>query len=297
MTVKLPNFFILGAPKCGTTSLAAWLGEHENIYISPVKEPNYFNTDVKLVGRMSDGEYRSLFRGATSIHQAIGEATTGYLRSTVAIGRILEHIPDARFIVCVRNPVDMAVSFHGEMVKSGIETETDFSAAWDLQEARCRGRQVPRLCLHKEDLLYGPICKVGEQVERVVRLVGMERVLLVVLDDMKVDPKREYRRVLDFLKVRDDGRSHFPVENQALSLPLRVAGALRAAQLVKRKLRLRRQTGGVTVVRRLFGRTDGKPELPVSLQHELVEYFRADIEKLEKILGRDLGGWLTGRNA
>ncbi len=148
---RLPNFFILGAPKCGTTSLASWLGEHENIYMSPVKEPNYFNTDVRIIGRLTDWEYQALFRGACEKHMAVGEATTGYLRSRVAVERILDAVSDARFIVCIRKPIEMAISYHGELVKSGIETETDFETAWRLQEIRRRGVRTPPLCLHKEE--------------------------------------------------------------------------------------------------------------------------------------------------
>ena len=188
----------------------------------------------------------------------------------------------------------MAVSFHGEMVKSGIETETDFRTAWGLQESRRQGIQVPRLCAHKEDLLYGPVCKVGEQVERVVGQVGLDRVLVIVLDDMKVDPRREYRRTLEFLGVPDDGRSHFPIENQALYLPTYLATSLRVADLVKRKLKIRRKTGVVTLVRQLLGRSGARQELTSDLREELTEYFRADVEKLAAIIGRDLSAWLTG---
>jgi hypothetical protein len=76
--VKTPNFFILGAPKCGTTSLAAWLAAHPAVYMSPLKEPAYFAADLK-VDRPGPQEYRALFSAAGDIHLAVGEASTCYL--------------------------------------------------------------------------------------------------------------------------------------------------------------------------------------------------------------------------
>jgi len=89
--MKKPNFFILGAPKCGTTSLAMWLSEHPNIFMCPIKEPHYFNTDgLQRIKTLE--QYESLFTDAKPEHVAVGEASTHYLYSKEAVPRILENL-------------------------------------------------------------------------------------------------------------------------------------------------------------------------------------------------------------
>jgi hypothetical protein len=92
--MRKPNFFILGAPKCGTTSLWSWLRAHQDIFMSYVKEPNFFNSDDNLgISNLTD--YEELFRGASVSHAAVGEASVWYLSSAVAIQNILQYQPEA----------------------------------------------------------------------------------------------------------------------------------------------------------------------------------------------------------
>jgi hypothetical protein len=137
-----PNFFILGAPKCGTTSLARWLGDHPNIFMAPQKEPHFFNTDDRQ-GVTTLVEYEDLFRKAQKEHVAVGEASVWYLSSSQAVNNILEYNPNARFIVMVRNPIEMAQALHGQMLIAGLECVQDFSKAWSLQEERRQGLRLP----------------------------------------------------------------------------------------------------------------------------------------------------------
>ena len=85
-----PNFFILGAPKCGTTSLASWLSDHPHIFIPPIKEPHYFNTDDQHRNIRRRLDYEKLFRGVTEKHIGVGEASVWYLSSEVAVRNILD---------------------------------------------------------------------------------------------------------------------------------------------------------------------------------------------------------------
>lgn len=97
--MKEPNFFIIGAPKCGTTSLAHWLAQHPEVFMSPVKEPHYFSTDFPLTSWRDPDDYHSLFEGADTHHKAVGEASVWYLRSREAVPQIEAHYPGARYIV------------------------------------------------------------------------------------------------------------------------------------------------------------------------------------------------------
>src|SRR5690606_1396816 len=101
------------------------------------------NTDTRIPGRLTKTAYRRLFNAVEHRHRIVGEATTGYLRSRVAVENILLECRDPKFIVCIRNPVEMAYSLHAQRVVEGMESEMDFERAWFLQEERSKGRFLP----------------------------------------------------------------------------------------------------------------------------------------------------------
>ncbi len=290
-----PDFFILGAPKCGTTSLAAWLAGHPRIFVSPVKEPHFFNTDDRR-GVATLGAYEALFRGVTPRHRAVGEASVWYLSSSDAARNILRYRPDARFIVMLRNPMEMAPALHAEMRLSGHESVGDFSQAWRLQEARRQGRCLPAFNWARRRLLYGEVCRLGAQLERLLGMVPASRVLAVVLDDVIEDPRREYLRVLRFLGVDDDGRAEFAAHNTA-KVP-RWPGLARAMFI---SVQIRRRLGitrGLNLWRRAFEinrvQTPRAP-LPPETAALLAGYFAEDVALLGRLLGRDFRHWLARR--
>jgi Sulfotransferase domain len=292
MTTPKPNFFILGAPKCGTTSLAQWLAGHPNIFVSREKEPHFFNTDDRqLIATLNS--YEELFREACSRHIAIGEASVWYLSSSIAVENILRYQPQARFVVMIRNPVEMAPALHAEMALTGHESVLDFGSAWALQTERRLGARLPALCWANRRLQYGDICSLGAQLQRLFLLVSRSRVLPIVLDDVVERPRREYLRVLEFLGVGDDGRSYFPILNKA-----RIARWPRLARILFVFSELKNRTGINTrlrLTRRLFDaniveavRSPPSQEVKAALQ----EYFEPDVALLGRLLNRDFGHWL-----
>jgi hypothetical protein len=291
--MRKPNFFILGAPKCGTTSLARWLSEHPQIFFSTYKEPHFFNTDDRRVVDTL-AYYQSFFDQADSKHLAIGEASVWYLSSSTAVANLQDYSPDAKFIVMLRSPLEMAPSLHSELCFNGDETETDFAAAWRLQEQRRAGRDIPRTCWVPRRLQYGDACMLGRQLERLFVKVPRVRVLPILLDDLKQDPRKEYQRSLAFLGVPDDGRDQFPVHNAAkvrrwpalAQLPTVIMG-------FKRFLGI---SGGLGIWSRIdrANRTDAPRILvPPQMKGELADYFRSDIAVMERLLDRDLNHWLA----
>lgn len=291
--MKKPNFFIIGAPKCGTTSIATWLADHPQIYMSPRKEPHFFNTDEAYILTPNLKQYESLFAGASKHHVAIGEGSVWYLYSRQAISNILEYSKNARFIVCLRNPVEMVYSLHEQQVVSGNEHITDFEKAWRMQEERVRGQAITRWCREPRHLLYGQVCKLGEQLQSVCQYTDPARVLPLVLDDIRKKPRREYLKILAFLGVDDDGRNEFPIFNRAKErrwMFLRKA-VLQAGRL-KQKLGIYRGLGFLTAVDHKNIRVKPRTPLPLELRRELQEYFTVDVENLSNLLGRDLTGWV-----
>jgi Sulfotransferase domain len=288
-----PNFFIIGAPKCATTSLAAWLAEHPNIYMSPTKEPHFFNTDYNRFINSIES-YEHLFEGATDNHRAVGEASVWYLHSSTAVKNILAYNHDAKFIVMLRNPIDMAPSLHEELVFTGREDVKDFAAAWGLQEARREGACLPRMVWEPKYVQYGDSCCLGEQVDRLFKTVPRGRVKVVLLDDLRNDPGGTYHSVLQFLGVDGDHRSHFNTYNQAKSR--RWPALLKMAWVtttIKRALGIEGGLGLWTRVDALNRIERQRPLINSEMRMILRNYFRSDIERLELLIERDLSHWLT----
>lgn len=293
--IRKPNFFIIGAPKCGTTSLASWLSKHPNIYVSPIKEPHFYNTDLNCVKIRDPKEYEQLFRGASEQHMAVGEASVFYLFSQVAVPRIEVEHPDARYIVMVRNPIEMAYSLWEQQVFAGEEHISDFEEAWHLSEERSARRAITRWTREPKLLDYKSVCRLGEQLQRLFNVVPKDRVLVLVLDDIKTDPRSQYLRVLDFLGVPDDGRREFAVHNPAKER--RWPALRRTVQFVlavRRRLGIPRlNTGVLSKLDKLNTRYRPRPPLPRSIRRAMVEYFKDDVRLLGQLIGRDLSHWLN----
>lgn len=292
-----PNFFIIGAPKCGTTSLATWLAGHANIYMSPVKEPGFYSTDIGS-DKITRHEYESLFTMAENNYEAIGEASTSYLFSQVAVPSIEKELPNSRYIVMVRNPVDMAYSFYEQCFFLGYENIKDFAEAWRLSGERAKGYAVTKGYYEPRLLDYKSVCRLGEQLERLFLSVPRERVLVLVLDDVKADPRHEYIKVLEFLGVPDDGRMEFPVKNSAKErrwqwLPNVVSGAGEISARIKKWLGISRTkgTGFLQVINKINTRYRRRTPMTNELRRELIHYFEQDIRLLSRLLDRDLSRW------
>ena len=292
MTVK-PNFFILGAPKCGTTSLAAWLANHPEVFIPGVretalKEPHFFNTDHRNPRRPSRAGYEALFRNADGA-AAVGEASVWYLASHAAVPAILEYNPEARFIACLRNPVPMAYSLHNQQLFTGVEPIRSFRRAWEAQDARARSLLLPRHA-EPQHLQYGAMCSLGSQLARLFEQAPRERVHLVFLDDLARDPVGTFRGVTEFLGVTPQP----PVgetENHAVarrSLLLSRIG--QRVEGLKRALGIERSLGLFEWVERWNRKPQKWAEDP-EMTAELRAYFAPEVELLEKLTERDLSHW------
>jgi Sulfotransferase family len=298
--IRKPNFFIIGAAKCGTTSLTRYLADHPRIFFHqrPHPEPTFFASDLErsLSGwaGWDENRYLFLFRRATSDHVAVGERSTFYIYSHVAVRKILEFNPEAKFILMLRSPVEMAYSAHSEGLYGLSEDEPDFERAWRLQDDRRAGRRIPAGCLEPKGVIYGDLCRLGEQVERLYRTVQREQVLVKTLDDLHENPRALYEAVLAFLGVPSDGRVKFPIynENKALRIPAinRVIARLGRA---KKALGIRDPVYIAHWVRLLNTIEFKRPPLRREFRLELCDYFRDDVKKLSELLGKDLSFWVS----
>ena len=288
-----PNFFILGAPKCGTTSMAAWLSEHPEIFISPVKEPHHFNYDHDYNNFPDRSSYLNLFDAVKERHQAVGEASVFYLFSEVAVREIESVIQEPRYIVMVRNPVEMAYSLHEQQLVAGNEHIESFEAAWEKSDFRLQGEGASVWCREPRLLAYKQVCMLGGQLCRLFKHVPRDRVHVTVMDDLKKDAGREYRRVLRFLGVGDDGRTEFSARNTAKRRRSKWLRRLVKAFIgMKQSLGIYRMgTGLLDGIDRINTDYQDRPPLPDWVREKIAAEFEEDVRLLGCLLDRDLDGW------
>lgn len=291
--MKKPNFFIAGAPKCGTTSLAHWLGEHPQIFMSTPKEPDFYCTDLNKSKVKDKAEYESLFQEATDEHIAVGEASTLYLYSNVAIKNLLNDNLNAKIIICLRNPAEMACSLHGQAVFGGSENIQDFEKAWRAQWQRVKGENIPMSAPEPSLLLYGAVCCLGSQLERLYETVPKEQVQIVFLDDLKKNPQDVYKIILEFLAVPNDGRKTFPALNKAARRRFpRLNRGIKTLRLLNKKNGVLRSGIGIASYLDTVNRAPAKKHyLSDTMKKELVDYFTPEVEKIEELTGRHLYCW------
>ena len=265
--------------------------------MSPVKEPTFYCSDLGN-SKITRREYEMLFCNCGSYHKAIGEASTSYLFSQTAVPAIEKELAEARYIVMLRNPVEMAYSFHEELCVLGSENIKKFSKAWRLSEVRAKGLAVTRWCREPRLLDYKSVCRLGEQVERLYSMVPSERVHVLVLDDIKENPRLEYLNVLNFLGVSDDGKMEYSVKNSAkeqrlpwLQKTVKITGKISENIKERVGIPITRGTGFLQMLKKSNIRYRPRPLLSIEMRKELTCYFKQDILRLSNLLNRDFSGW------
>lgn len=220
-----PNFFIVGAPKCGTTAWHAYLGSHPDIFFSEVKEPNYFATDMPRTRWVSNlRAYESLFKGGSKA-KFIGEASAMYLYSTRAAENIRNYNPDSHILMFLRCQGDFLPSYHHQLLYRFAETIENFETAWRLSGNRPPDT-IPKTCLEPKMLDYAAVADFRTQVGRFLSVFPREKVMVIAFDDWTSNPRATYLKILDFLGLKDDGRTEFPKINEAQSYRVKWLGRL-----------------------------------------------------------------------
>jgi hypothetical protein len=300
-----PDFFIVGAPRCGTTALSTYLAKHPRIGFSRPKETQFFCTDLPGIRfhTADPQEYLKLCFGhcAGQNYLAIGEGSVWNLYSKNAVVNILRFNPKARFIIMVRNPIDLCVALYEKRREMLQEDQPGFEQAWRLEDERQQGRSVPAF-FRKEIGVpgYRDVASLGEQVERAFLLIPEQQRLLIVFDDFVVNTAAVYAQVLAFLGVPHDGRKAFPQinEGQRIRNPrlwaLVWGTMLRAHPLidpVKRTLKVSALNIYPRLSRLFLGRRSERPAIPEALRTEMRAFFDADIKRLSATIERDVSMW------
>jgi hypothetical protein len=302
---RLPDLFIAGAPKCGTTSLYEWLKGHPEVFMARFKEPCYFARDLALEASdyylrygVDRERFLALFAAAGDAKR-VGEASTRYLYSQDAPRLIVDEVPDPRVVVMLRNPVDMIASLHAHKLAGGTEDLENLPDALAAEEDRRQGRRIPRDSNPRLST-YTDRARFGDQLARWFDIVGRERVHVLILEDVIREPDRYFRGLLEFLGVDPTYRpSTFASYNPAHGSQTKLFGAIARSRPVQfavwrllptvvgeeRTLELTRRL----VQSRLFRRpSPGKTGVPVELRRQLEAELAPDVVRLSKLLGQDL---------
>jgi Sulfotransferase family len=195
---RIPDFFIVGEPKSGTTALYEMLRSHPQIFMPELKEPEYFarelhpNLEHDEQHPKTLEEYLELFAPAGSM-QRVGEASVSYLRSRESAARIAQLVPDARIIALFREPATMMRSLHLQRLEDFQETEKDLRKAIDRERHE---RRAPSELWYSTDWV-----EYTEHLRRYHAALGAERVLVLIYDDFRADNAATIRKVLRFLEI------------------------------------------------------------------------------------------------
>jgi hypothetical protein len=298
LAMPFPNFIVIGAARSGTTSLHHYLGQHPQVFMCPVKEPNYFAFDGTFdelrgpgIGYLIENSivdrdaYLNLFgqaRGAA----AIGEVSPRYMIAEGCAGRIYKTIPEARLIAILRHPVERAwASFVGHR-KNGWEKCENFRDAFAAEPARKAAGQS--MGLHFSAGLY------ASRLEPYFDLFGPERIRVVLYDDLVSDPAGLLGDLFGFLQVDANFRADMSFQHNPSGM-IRNSGM---RWFWGRSEDLRRKVRGVMPkpfrdwAYTQISRNQVRTELPASFRAEFTEYFHADILRLSSMIGRNLDHWL-----
>jgi hypothetical protein len=293
-----PDFFIVGAPKCGTTSLHQYLRQHPQVFMPLVKEVKYFGADrqPRHTPKLTLKEYLALFQAAPA-GVRVGEASVGYLRSSTAAKEIAAFSPGAQAIVMLRDPVEVMHALHSELVFLGVEDLPDFSEALAAEPDRKAGRRIPPNINNPRGLFYREAVSFAEQVERYVDALGREHLHVIVFDDFKADTAASVRDTFRFLGVDDSFAPVLDVANPSKVARSRIAqcvlssppGWMRtiARSLVPRTTRKRAYRAAM----RLNARSQARAVMDPDLRRRLTAELAPEVERLSALVERDLTHW------
>jgi Sulfotransferase family len=309
---RVPDFFIVGQPKSGTTALYEMLRSHPQIFMPELKEPLFFASDLRPpvdpqeleAGRKplfpaTWEEYEALFEAAAP-DQRVGEATPTYLRSRVAAGAIAEAQPSARIVAIFREPASFLRSLHLQWLQEHLEIETDLADAMALEDSRREGVLRPGEKLQARTLLYSELVCYVEQLRRFQQLFPPEQIMTLIYDDFRRDNDATVRSVLRFLEVDDSVQIETTSANPTVAVRSRrlermvrraqagqgpISGPARSLITTVAPPDLRRKLFNPVRKRLIYGKPQAVDERLVS---DLRRRFKPEVEALSEHLGRDL---------
>jgi hypothetical protein len=313
--------FIVGAPRCGTTTLAGFLQQHPDVCFSVVKEPHFFSRDEvaavpedELEQLVAEEYWQRFFGHCEGDPKLYAEGSVTYLYVPERMAPILELWPEAKFVIALRDPLSMLPSLHARLLVTGDENIRDFTTAWAKVGDRAKGKSIPKSAMDPRWLRYDWAGMLGANVERFISAVGRERCHIVLFDDLSADPQGTYRELCRFLGIDTWEATDFKPQrvNKAVRIgwlqrflkrpPKAVRAALAGEKFHKREKKLgstesRALTTIFSVRKRLlqWNKIPAKRQaLDPAVRQQIIERLRDDVILLARTIDRDLSHWLGG---
>lgn len=289
--MTLPNFFVLGAAKSGTTALYHYLKQHPAIYMSPLKETGFFDAEGEALDFRGPGDmdrplpinnlddYQEQFKGVSG-EVAIGEACTDYLYSPKAPERIYHYIPDAKLIAILRDPAERAFSQFLGNSRDGYEPLEDFDLAIQEEDNRIANRWHLRWH-YKQRGFY---C---QQLLRYHRLFDKNQIKIYLYEDYLSNPTCFLRDIFTFLGVDSDFVPN--MSHRYNAAPMFPKNKLLHALLLDFRNRLPK---GKRFLNPLINRNLSYYQMNLRVRKKLIHDYQEDVLKLQDLIDRDLSMWL-----
>ncbi|MGF1479793.1 MAG: sulfotransferase domain-containing protein [Cyanophyceae cyanobacterium] len=299
----MPNFLVIGAAKAGTTSLYTYLQQHPQIYLSPVKETNFFamegeNLNYKYPASKTIDNYLSqcqtdlhtyqkLFEGVSD-EKAIGEISPMYLYETQAPERIHHYIPDVKLIAILRNPVDRAYSGFLHTIRDNLEPIADFEQAIQEEPKRRESNWWWGFFYVHPGFYYEQLTRYFQKFER-------SQIKIYLYEDFQKQPTPLLQDLFRFLQVNESFMPDMSAKYNVTGIPRNkvLYKALNQRNLFTLALRLllpsKLYESFTTDIK---NRSLTKPELTSDVRKHLIQVYKEDILKLQDLLQKDLSAWL-----
>lgn len=306
-----PNFFIIGAAKCGTTALYHFLREHPQVFMPHSetdfwrhKEPHHFAPDLNISPWVSEPNreaYLDLF-ATSGAAVRVGEASAWHLYSKDAPKLIHAFAPEAKVIVMLRNPVDWMRSWHHDCLQWGHETIASFERALEAEPDRREGQRIPRAGGYRGCLEYRAAARFSEQLERYLSVFRPDQINVFLQEDLHSSPVETFTEIANFLGIEASHEPTFRKHNRSRVLPFTHLAETRIRRAME-STASRRAIGNAisrftpNLLKQGYGKIVSQLP-PISnnliepaLRERLEDEFRGEIEKLSAMLGRDLSHW------
>ena len=279
-----PNFFIVGQPKAGTTSLWAYLNEIPGIYMSPVKEPNYFNrnkfpTDLKNPRQIRDKKkYLDLFKGVKD-EKILGEASPGYLEDPEVPRLIYEVSPNSHILISLRDPIERAFSLYLMNVRNG-EVNLPFHEI--VKERKNIGNNFHNRFLPERNY--------AEKIKRYIDIFGKQKVKVIIFEEFVKESEKHVKEIVEFLGLIPKNI----VFNKKIYNEFGISrGKIATKMLVSKKLKHYAKQYLSSSTRNFLKKTllikkMAKPKMEEEDRLILQNYHSNDVTELKKLLGREL---------
>ena len=208
--IIMPNLFLIGAPKCGTTSIVNWLSFTKEVFVPLGREPHFFAGDI-FPNRVCNTieRYKRLYKNANSNYKYCLDGSTGYLSSSEAIPLILSYNQDSKFIAMVRDPAEMVISLHRERVSEGRERILSAREAWN-QCCFLNNKREPSLD-------YKMQCNLASQVKNLQSNVDPSSLMLLTLKEVANQPHKTFEEIMSFLNIPFSSYPTFNVYGAAIT--------------------------------------------------------------------------------